>query len=447
MHLARLASASIGILGFAAAAPIHAADLLDLYQLARQQDARLQAAQAQYQAIEERQPQALSALLPQVNLSAQYGREELEIDRDAGDDPGVIPTSASGSFDTYGYTLRLDQVIYDHALVAALRQASSSVAQAQAELEAVAQALVVRVSGAYFNVLAAQDNLEFARAEKQAIARQLEQAQRRFGVGVIAITDVKEAQAAYDLAIAQEVRAENTVLVSREALQVITGDFPKALKTFSDRIPLITPEPADMDAWVATAVDKNLQLLAAQLATETASLEVSRRRAGHYPRLGLFAEKVENDTGGGLFGAQHTDDEIVGIQLNVPIFSGGFTSSATQEARFLFERAQRLQELQRRQTIRQTRASYMNVIAGISQVKALWQALESNRAAVEAARAGFAVGTRTSLDVLLALRERFRTQRDLARARYDYLLDTLRLKQAAGTLTAEDVVILNAWLS
>lgn len=444
MHPTRAVIACLLSLPALLACPLRAADLLDVYQLARQQDARFQAQQAEYLATEELQPQALSALLPQVNLSGQYGREELDISRET--EIGVLGDQ-SASFDTHGYSLRLDQVIYDHALFVQLRQTRPVIAQARAELDAASQVLILRVSTAYFEVLAARDNLEFARAEKEAIVRQLEQARKQFEVGMIAITDVKEAQAAYDLAIAQEVAAENRLATTREALQVITGELPQELSDLGERVPLVLPEPADIDAWVATALEQNLQLMAARLATETASLEVDRRYAQHYPTLDLFATKTNEDTGGGIFGAQETDDEIVGIQLNVPIFSGGFVTSNTREAQFLLEQTRELQELQRRRTIRQTRASYMNVVAGISQVKALWQALESNRAAADAARAGFEVGTRTSLDVLLALREQFRTQRDLARARYNYLLDTLRLKQAAGTLTAEDLVALNAWLS
>lgn len=426
-----------------AASPLYAADLLDIYQLSRRQDARFQAAQAEFQATEQRRPQALSALLPQLNFDAQYAREKLDINRERSND---LPQSRSGSFNTDGYSLRLDQVIYDHALIVQLRQTGTTIAQAQAELDAAAQALIVRVSAAYFEVLAAQENREFARAEKEAIARQLEQAQKLFEAGIVATTNVKEAQAAHDLAIAREVAAGNRLAVSREALRVITGELPQNLKQMGQRFPLITPEPADIDAWVATAIDQNLQLTAARFASETASLEVARLRAGYYPTLGLFAAKTNNDTGGGIFGARETDDEVVGIQLNVPIFSGGFVTASTREASFLREQAQELLELQRRETVRQTRASYLSVIAGISQLKALWLARESNRAAANAVRAGFDLGTRTSLDVLLALRDLFRTQRNLSQARYNYLLDTLRLKQAAGALTAEDLVALNAWL-
>ncbi|MGI8739229.1 MAG: TolC family outer membrane protein [Gammaproteobacteria bacterium] len=425
-----------------AAAPAQAEDLLDIYQLAAREDAQLQAAQADFQATGEFRPQAWSALLPQVNLSGQYIWQTLDSTRTQ---DGLVNTQ-SGGFDTDGYTLRLDQVIYDHSLIVQLWQADSSIAQAQAELDAIAQALVLRVSEAYFNVLAARDGLQFAVSEKKAIGRQLEQARKRFEVGMIAITDVKEARAAYDLAVAQQVSAQNQLAVTREALQVITGQLPGRLRDLQNRIPLLTPDPADVDQWVRTANEQNLQLIAAQFATETASLEVDRRRAGHYPTLGLFAQKAENDSGGGVFGATETDDQSVGLELNIPIFSGGFFTSSTREASYLFEQSQDLQELQRREAIRQTRASYLNVIAGISRVKALRQALASNRAAAAAARAGFRVGARTSVDVLLALRETFRTQRDLSRARYNYLLNTLRLKQAAGTLGGNDLVSLNDWL-
>ncbi len=444
------ATMMLALLIFAADAA-RAADLLDIYQQAIAQDARLSAAQAGFQAAKERRPQAVSALLPQLNLAGQYAREELDSTQefDIDDNPttdAVLQTQA-GSFNTDGYTLRLDQVIYNHALILELRQSGASIAQAQAELDAVAQSLIVRVSEAYFDVLAARDNLEFARAEKNAIARQLEQAREQFEVGIIAITDAKEAQAAFDRALAQVVDARNRLVLTREALRVITGEMAANLNPLGGALPLISPKPANIGAWVATAVRKNLRLLARQFATEAADFEVGLRSAGHYPSLGLFAEKSENDTGGGIFGASQIDDEVIGIELNVPLFSGGLVSSRTEEASYRLEQARDLEELQRRQTVRQTRASYLSVIAGISQVTALRRALESNQAATAAARAGFEVGTRTSLDVLLALRELFRTQRDLSRARYDYLLDTLRLKQAAGILSVEDLVALNAWLS
>ncbi len=425
-----------------ASLPAQAEDLLDIYQSAAREDSRLQAAQADFEATGEVRPQAWSALLPQLNLSGEYVWQTLDSTRTF---DGEI-NRQSGGFDTQGYTLRLDQIIYDHSLIVQLWQADSSIAQAQAELDAIAQALVLRVSKAYFNVLAARDSLTFAVSEKKAIGRQLEQARKRFEVGVIAITDVKEARAAFDLAVAQQVSAQNQLAVTREALQVITGRLPGRLRDLQDRIPLLTPDPADVDQWVQTAIERNLQLIAAEFASETASLEVDRRRAGHYPTLGLFAQKAENDSGGGVFGATESDDQSVGLQLNIPIFSGGFVTSSTREASYLFEQSQNLQELQRREAVRQTRASYLNVIAGISRVKALKRALESNRAAAASARAGFRVGTRTSVDVLLALRETFRTQRDLSRARYNYLLNTLRLKQAAGTLAGEDLVGLNDWL-
>jgi outer membrane protein len=447
----RMAAPVLLALPIVTAGAAHATDLLDIYQQAVNQDARLSAAQAGFQAAEERRPQAVSALLPQLNLGGQYAREELdstqEIDIDDDPNTGAVVQSQAGSFSTDGYTLRLDQVIYDHALILRLRQSGPSIAQAQAELDAVAQGLIVRVSEAYFNVLAARDNLEFARAEKNAIARQLEQAREQFEVGVIAITDVKEAQAAFDRAIAQVVDARNRLVLNREALRVITGEVAENLNRLGETLPLVSPEPADIDAWVATAMRRNLRLLAREFATETADFEVGLRRARHYPSLGLFVEKSANDTGGGIFGASQTDDEVIGIELNMPLFSGGFVSSRIEEASYRLEQARDLEELQRRETVRQTRASYLSVIAGISQVTALRRALESNQAATAAARVGFEVGTRTSLDVLLALRELFRTQRDLSRARYDYLLDTLRLKQAAGTLSVEDLVALNAWLS
>jgi outer membrane protein len=417
---------------------VNGADLWSIYQVALEHDAEMRAAEAQYRAALEARPQARSVLLPQIEAGASQAHTRTE--------PSGFPDT---SYDTTRFDLTLNQSVYDHRNYVALRQADLGIAQATAVRDSARQGLILRVAEAYFGVLAAQDNLTFAQAEKEAIGRQLEQAERRFEVGLIAITDVKESQAQFDIAVAQEIAAMNQLDVARELLAVVTGQYYEALAALSVGMPLATPEPADMDRWVASAVDTNLALTAQRFATEFAAEEIKRQRAGHYPTVGLQASYADIDNQGApgdQFQFLDRRDAQIALQLRVPLYTGGRTSSLTRESRERFDSAREQLALTQRLTVQQTRSAYLSVVSGASQVRALDRALESTQAAAEAAEAGFEVGTRTAVDVLLALREVFRAQRDYAQARYDFVLNTLRLRQAAGTLDEQDVMAVNAWL-
>ncbi|SEQ27327.1 outer membrane protein [Ectothiorhodospira magna] len=432
-----LAAAFVGLT--LATAPVQATDLMEIYRTALERDAQLRAAEAQFRATLEQRPQARSLLLPQIEGSA--GHAYTDTNRGG----------ASFDYRATSFELSLNQNLYDHRNYVALRQADLGIAQATAVRDAARQDLILRVAEAYFGVLAAQDNLSFAQAEKDAIGRQLEQAERRFEVGLIAITDVKEAKAQYDLAVAEEIAALNRLDLAGEALMVITGQFHEDLALLSDRMRLVSPEPGHMDAWVHSALEANLALIARRFGTEVAAEEIKRQRAGHYPTLGLSASYTDRDfhnAPGGQMASNFLDsrDTQVGIQLRVPVYTGGRTTALTREARESFDAAREELELTERQTVRQARSAFLSVNAGISRVNALAQALESTRASFEAAEAGFEVGTRTAVDVLLELRQVFRAERDYAEARYAYLLDTLRLKQAAGTLGEDDLLAINTWL-
>jgi outer membrane protein len=418
--------------------PARAADLWSVYRVALEHDAELRAAEADYRAALEARPQARSVLLPQLDAGASQSHTRTE--------PSGAPNA---DFDTTRFDITLNQTVYDHRNYVALRQADLGIAQATAVRDSARQALILRVSEAYFGLLAAQDNLTFARAEKEAIGRQLEQAERRFEVGLIAITDVKESQAQFDLAVAQEIAAMNQLDVAREQLAVVTGRYYEALAGLHVRMPLSTPEPDDMDQWVSTAVDRNLSLTAQRFATEFAAEEIKRQRAGHYPTVGLQASYADIDTDGAPAGNlqfQDRRESQIALQLRIPLYTGGRTTSLTRESRERFDAARERLDLTRQITVQQTRSAYLSVVSGASRVRALNRALESTQAAAEAAEAGFEVGTRTAVDVLLALREVFRAQRDFAQARYDFVLNTLRLKQAAGTLDEQDIQAVNAWL-
>lgn len=415
-----------------------AENLLDIYQLAKSNDPQYKAAQAGYQADSESRAQAKSALLPQINASAY--KSDVTVDHL---DP--LPTT-SADFENEGYSLNLKQSLYHHDYYLALDQADARVAQAMANLSDAEQALVLRVAENYFNVLAAVDNEAFAKAEKKAISEQLQQAKQRFNVGLTAITDVHEAQARYDQAVAQDIVAENQLAISLEALRELTGKAHKDLLHLAENSPLVIPAPQDMKQWVNMAVEQNLQLKVSKLNLDIARDEVSRQRAGHYPTLDLVANKEKNDLGGSMLGPTEDETTSVAIQLNVPIFSGGNTSSRTREAAYRYQQAKENHERARRETERVARNAYLSVIANISQVKALKQALASSSIALEATQAGFEVGTRTAVDVLDSQRQLFLAKRNYAKARYDYILETLRLKQAAGLLSENDVRQINNWL-
>jgi len=419
-----------------------AEDLLDIYRLAEKNDPQFKAAQATRLAALEAKPQSRALLLPDISLSASTTRDREDIQSSSS---AIFSTETTYSTNT-GYSLTLSQPLFNAEYFIQLRQADARVGQADAELAAAQQELITRVAERYFDILAAVDNLEFARAEKSAVERQLEQTKQRFEVGLIAITDVHEAQAAYDLAIAEEIDAENQLSSSQEALRELTGQHHKSLAYLTDKIQLISPDPANIDKWSDTALNQNFTLLAAEFAAKAAQDEIKLQRSGHLPTLDVNASHGLTDISGGSFGARETEDSAIGIRLNVPLYSGGGTNSRVREAMQLFEQAKENLEQQRRSTLRQSRDAYLSTTAAINRVKALNQAVISAQSALDATEAGLEVGTRTTVDVLNSRRELFRAQQNHARSRYDYILNTLRLKQAAGILSAADLEQINNWV-
>ncbi len=417
-----------------------ATTLLDIYQLAVDNDPQYRSAEASYLATVETRSQSRAQLLPSINFTANIADNK---QKTISSSSFIVGTN---KFDSSGYTLSLNQPLFNYDYFVQLRQSKSSIGEAKARLSAAQQGLMIRVSERYFDVLAALDGLEFARAEKESIVRQLEQTRQRFEVGLIAITDVHEAQAAYDLVVAQEILAENLLASQYEALAEITGQYHKALALLSPETPLITPSPADIGKWGDTALSQNFQLLAAELLYQNAQEEIKRQRAGHYPTLELNASHTYSDSKGGNFGSNEAENQAIELRLNMPLFQGGATSSRTRQAQRLADQSRQTYEQQRRATLRQARDAYLSVLAEINRVKALGQAVISAQSALDASEAGLEVGTRTTVDVLATRRELFRAQRDHARSRYDYILHTLRLKEAAGILTATDLELINSWL-
>ncbi len=408
-------------------------------ELAIMHDQDLQAAEFAYQSSVAFRGVSKAALLPQLNLSGFTSTTDRETTYEGGF-PGT-----NGSIDTSGYTLSLTQSLYNHKVYKTLQQTDMTIASALAKVEAARQDLVVRLATAYFNVLGAQDNLKFASAEKESIGKQLEQSKKRFEVGLIAITDVKEAQASYDTSVAQEIDAENILAAQFEALAVILGTFTTNISAMHEDIPLLIPEPANILKWTDSAELNNLALRAAQYDFKAAQKRVDADQSDHLPFLDLRAQHQYNNQQGGTFGSERTDTTLT-VQLTIPIYSGGGTSAKHRQSVALKEQARSLKDKAKRQAVQQTRDAYLGVTSTIAQVRALKQALISNQAAHEATQAGFEVGTRTAIDVLTTLRDVFRAERDYARARYNYVINTLRLKQAAGTLTFDDGKSINTFI-
>lgn len=422
----------------------HGDNLLDIYRQAAQGDPQILAAAAAHRAALEARPQSLAQFLPQISAGASASRNRETVSNVSGPSFFVDNTY---NYNTHGYALNLQQAVYHHDYYVQLRQADSRIAQADASYGAAEQDLIVRSATLYFDALAARDSQSFAHAERDAIARQLEQAKQRYDVGLIAITDVQEAQARYDLTTAQAIAADNQLASQDEAVRELTGAQHDKLLGLGETMSLAAPQPNDMEQWVKTALAQNLQLSAAQAALKTAQEEVSRRRAGHLPSLDLLGSHNFQSIGGGTLGGRDDASSAVTLQLNVPLFSGGLVSSRTREAVQLQEQSREQLEQIRRATERQSRDAFRGVTTSISTVNALKQAVTSSQTALEAAEAGNEVGTRTMIEVLDAQSNLFRAKRDYARARYDYLLNTLRLKQAAGTLSPKDLESVNGFLA
>lgn len=419
---------------------VWAEDLIDVFTLSLKSDPQLLAEAASRQAVGELDDQALANFLPQIDLTANTNKTR--VDASAQNFIG-----GKTEYNDHGYSLSLVQPVYRRQNFVQSNLADIAIEGAAASYAVVEQTLIVRVAERYFGVLGAEDDLTFALAEKEAIAKQLEQIQQRFDVGMATITDVTEAQAAFDLASAAVIEAENALANANEQLRETTGTYVEDLAELEAESPLVSPEPARIDEWSQTALQQNPALMVAKSNVDNAEQTIELQKSGHYPSLDLVAQKnYSSQSDGNFSGSTKTHTDIIGLQLNVPIYEGGAVVSRTREAAYRLDEAMQNEEEQRRLITRQTRESFNGVISGISRVKALKQAVISNEKALESTQAGYEVGTRTTVDVLDARRNLFSARRDYARSRYDYILDTLRLKQAAGIVTVEDLQQINTWL-
>ena len=423
--------------------PVLAVDLMDIYGQAQVNDASYAAAKARYLAEQERLPQARAGLLPDINFEAGYNYNDIDVEYDQ-------PTFNSGrrDYNAYNYGINLSQPIYRRQNMIGVDQAYIQIAQAGTELDLANQDLVLRTAQAYFDILLARFNLSTVRSQKTAVREQLEQAKRNFVVGTATITDQREAQARYDLVVAQELGAENDLRVATEAVQVLTGEpLQGEVAGLKPGVSLTSPSPTDMNAWVEQSMQSSLQVLRAQQTLEIAQTEVKRQRAGHQPTLDLVGSLSRNDQESSAFGVgSDTQSGVIGLQFSLPLYQGGAISSRTREAVAAQERA--AQELQqaRRQVAQATREAYLGVTSGIAQVGAFEQAVASTGLQLESTKLGQQVGVRTQVDVLNAEQQIAIAQRDLAQAVYNTILSQLRLQAAVGRLAEADLQDVNRLL-
>ena len=408
-------------------------NLLQVYELALENDPQLRAARANRDATFEAKPQAQALLRPTVSFAGSA--THIESDVQGGSD---------SSHNNRQLNLSLSQPVYHRDFWIQQEQADKRVAQAEVQYAAEEQELMFRVSQAYFDVLSAQDQLEFAKSQTAAFARQLDQSKQRFEVGLIAITDVHEGQAAFDQSRADLILAENNLDNAWESLIEITKVPVSELSPVIDELPLNPPSPENPDSWGEAAQQQNLFLQAALYGAQIARDNIEINRSGHYPTVDLVGtHSIDRNSSSA---SVDTDTTSVGLQLNVPLYTGGSISSRVRQARFEFEAAQEDLDQQRRSVNRQVRNAYRGVIAGISSVEALKASTISAQSALEATQAGFEVGTRTMVDVLNAQRDLFQAKSNFATSRYNYVLSGLELKQATGILSPEDLEQVNSWL-
>ncbi len=429
-------------LGAAFAVSAHAQSLLELYESARAYDATWQSAKAQYDANLFRAEQARAGILPSANLGAGVSRSNFE------NNVSGAP-STERSFTNQSATLSASQPLYRPANFATYEQGKRQVELAQAQLTAASQDLIIRVSQAYFDVLAAQDTLTFVRAQKAAVAEQLASAKRNFEVGTSTITDTREAQARYDLVIAQEIAAENDLRVKKLALDSLVGKPEVQPQPLAIPAEVPAPQPPDVNVWVQQSEERSPSIQQAKTAVEIAQLETEKAQAGHKPTLDLTASYnvSRNPNGSTTIGASNRSNiGTVGVSFNLPLFAGFAIQNRIRETLSLEEKAQADLEATRRAVAQATRTAFFGVVSGQGQVKALEAAEASSQSALDANRLGYQVGVRINIDVLNSQSQLYQTKRDLAQARYNVLLGHLKLRQANGSLMPQDLTQLNAML-
>jgi outer membrane protein len=418
---------------------VQAQSLVELYQEALQYDSSFKAARAQYEANLARAEQAQSGLYPTANLALNGSRSFFDL---------TVP-KVERAYTTLGGTVSGNYPLYRPNSKATASQGDLQAQQARFAVQTAEQDLMVRVTQAYFDVLASQDSLTFVKAQKTAVAEQLAAAKRNFEVGTSTITDTREAQARYDLVLAQEIAAENDLRVKRIALDVLVGKTGANPQGISAQIKLPEVLPADVNQWVVQSEEQHPTIQAAKFAIDIAKLETEKARSGTKPTLDATASyNITRNLGGSASSAStsRSNNASVGLAFNYPLFSGYAPQNRIKETLQLEEKAALDLETAKRSVAQATRSAYFGVLSGQGQVKALEAAESSSQLALDANKLGYQVGVRINIDVLNSQSQLFQTKRDLAKARYDVLVGSLRLRQANGTLKAEDLQAVNALL-
>lgn len=419
-----------------------AADLIDIYKAALNSDPIYQAAVSTRLAQREAIPQSVAALLPNISAQANISNNYQNITQP----PTAGQPNGLSNYQSQGYNISFRQPLIKVNDWLAVKQAKNTGKQADLTLAAAAQDLIFRVATAYFNVLSAQDTLRLIRSEKAADSKQLNQAQKRVQVGLDALTGVYEAKAAYDKSLAKEISAENTLRNYQEALRQLTGQNYSSLKSFKKNIPLQTPQPNNIESWINVATQNNLKLMAARYGVEVSREKIKLQASEHLPSLSLIGNYGKTDTFNNAPSTLNKNGGTLGLELDVPIFAGGAVSSKTRQAQYNFQTAAANLDNTYRLLIINTRQKYNDILADISKIKAEQQAIRSAQLSLDSTEESYKAGIRTTVDILIAEQNLYDAKRTAASDQYNYLLDTLLLKQAAGSLKPDDLVKINHWL-
>lgn len=419
-----------------------AADLIDIYKAALKSDPTYQAAVSTRLSQREAIPQSVAALLPNISAQANVSNNYQNITQP----PTAGQPNGISNLQSQGYNISIRQPLININAWLAVKQANNSGKQADLSLAAAAQDLIFRVATAYFNVLSSQDTLRFSQAEKAADSKQLNQAQKRVQVGVDALTSVYEAKAAYDKSLATEISAENSLRNNQEALRQLTGQTYSSIKAFTKKIPLLSPQPDNIERWINAATQNNLKLMAARYGVEVSREKIKMQASGHLPSLSLIGNYGKTATFNNVPSSLNKNGGTLGLELDVPLFAGGAVSSKTRQAEYDFQTASANLDNTYRLLIVNTRQKYNDVLADISKIKAEQQAIKSAQLSLDSTEESYKAGTRTVVDVLIAQQNLYDAKRTAASDQYNYLLDTLLLKQAAGSLKPDDLVKINQLL-
>ena len=415
-------------------------NLIEVYELAVKHDPTYQQQIENWKIALEQHPKALSQLLPEIRINANTSSHKQTISTNSG-----FGMDGKVNFNSHGYNLSLSQPLFRADRWLELDHAELEIARSQYQLKEVKQILMLRVSEHYFSILSRQDEIHYVRVEKKSLQKRLEQAEKYLNVGRGTITDLEEARAGYDRAIAQEINAINQLNIAQEALREIIAEYPSKLSSLNYEMPFEDPIPNDIEQWVNLSLQHNILINQTLKTLEIAKKEIAQRKAGRLPVLDLVASHGYNRFGG-RFGLSQTHETEIGIQASIPIYLGGRINSEVRTAYNNYNLVALQLEQTRRVAQRNTRESYLNVLSGISQINALKQALKSSKTALRATQNGFEVGTRTAVDIVNAERNHSSAKLNYSKARYEYLLNQLKLKQGVGSLNLKDLGYINTWL-